>query len=83
MAFTEELAVTAVSISEMAVILKTDPADPDGPQESAHFRVSVVRSDGSIKQVKGDLVPHITVAQRSGLLDFMAALRTQAETEIL
>jgi len=82
MAWTQEPTITATGIETMVVILKTNPLDPDETQ-SANFWLMVRRSDGSTKKLAGDLVPHITVAQRDGLLAFMASLRTQAEAEVL
>lgn len=82
MPFNRETAVTATGVGTMVVILKTNLDDPD-VQQSAHFQLLVLRSDGSRKSLRGNLVPHITEAQRNGLMDFMAALRTQAEEQIL
>ena len=81
MAFQPQPTITATGIGKMVVILKTDP-DADDPQ-SAHYQIEIERSDGSRKSLRGDLVPHITAAQRQGLMDFMASLRTQAEEQIL
>jgi len=66
----------------MVVTLKTNPLDPMNPQ-TANFWLLVRRSDGSMKKITGDLVPHITVAQRTGLLSFMDDLRLQAIAEVL
>ena len=82
MAFTTEPTITSTGIETMVVILKTNPLDPD-EQQSAHFWLMVRRSDGSTKKISGDLVPHITVAQRDGLLAFMANLRDQAIAQVL
>jgi len=82
MAFNPEPTITPDHIEAMVVILKTNPYDPD-EQQSAHFQIELIRSDGSRKSIRGDLVPHITAAQRQGLMDFMASLRTQAEEQIL
>jgi len=81
MAFQPQPTITPTGIGALVVILKTDP-DADDPQ-SAHFQIEIERSDGSRKSLRGDLVPHITPAQRDGLLSFMASLRAQAEEEIL
>lgn len=81
MAFQPQPTITATGIGALVVILKTDP-DADDPQ-SAHYQIEIERSDGSRKSLRGDLVPHITAAQRQGLMDFMASLRTQAEEQIL
>jgi len=45
--------------------------------------VEVVLDNGEAREVTGDLVPYLTQAQISGLMDFMADLRNKAEAEIL
>jgi len=82
MAFQPQPTITSTGIGKMVVILKTDP-DDEYVQQSAHYQIEIERSDGSRKSLRGDLVPHITAAQRQGLMDFMASLRTQAEEQIL
>ena len=82
MAFNQETGRTAEDIGTIVIILKTNPNDPD-VQQSAHFWFQVLFDDGSTKKVRGDLVPHITAAQRNGLMDFMDDLRTQAEEQVL
>lgn len=79
MAFDLEPTRTPASIGNVEVILKDSLADG----KSAHFDVIVNFSDGSTVHRRGDLVPHITVAQRDALINFMAGLRVQAETQLL
>lgn len=52
-------------------------------RKEARYWVEVVMSDGSAQILQGDLVPHLSGAQISGLIDFMADLRAKAEAEIL
>lgn len=83
MAFDQEPTRTPTAIGSIVVALK-DAFDGEGtPYQSAHFDVKVELSDGTVITRRGNLVPHITAAQRQGLMDFMASLRAQAEAEIL
>ena len=83
MAFQQQTTITATEIRNITVYLK-DAFDEQGtPYQSAHFQVQILMSDGRELSRRGDLVPHITPAQRQGLLDFMDSLRTQAANEIL
>jgi hypothetical protein len=83
-AFQQEPTRTPVGIGNIVVHLKDAAAtEEQAAYQSAHFEVKVVLSDGTIVHRTGDLAPHITPAQRQGLMDFMAALRAQAEEEIL
>lgn len=82
MAFEPEPTRTPEAIGNIVVILK-DAFGESGPYQSAHFDVRIVLSDGREVSRRGDLVPHITPAQRTALMDFMDGLRTQAETQIL
>lgn len=82
MAFAREVVRTPTAIGDITIQLFS--ADPTvGPQSAAHYRVHVVMSDGGVKVVEGDLVPHLTQTQINSLLAFMAAMRTKAVAEIL
>ena len=87
MAFIVEGTDTPTSIGTIVVILK-DAVDggEDGNEayQSAHFQVAVLNQNGERMETrKGNLVPHITTAQKNALMSFMASLRTQAENQIL
>jgi len=82
MAFDAEPTRTPVNIGEVTIVLRTDPNDA-AQQQGALFEIEVLLSDGTNVNRRGDLVPHITTAQRTALMSFMDSLRTQAETEIL
>lgn len=82
MAFQEEASRVATAIAAISVELYQP--DPTGSEVAgANYSVQVRFSDGSIAVRTGDLVPHITVAQRNALLSFMGTLRTQAIAEFL
>lgn len=83
MAFTQEPTRTPQAIGSVVVILKDAFNEEGSPYQSAHFDIQVELSDGSVIVRRGDLVPHITPAQRSALMTFMEGLRTQAEQEVL
>lgn len=80
MAFDQAAARTPTSIGYLRVTLKDD-----GPgSQGANFAAQVLDQNGDEYEVKGgNLVPHLTQQQIAGLLDFMTALRTQAEEQIL
>lgn len=82
MAFTKEGVRTPIAIGAIAVQLYSP--DPTGTEVAgATFSVQVKMSDGSIKVLDGDLLPHLTAQRKTSLNTFMADLRTQAVTEIL
>lgn len=83
MAFTPEPTVTATEIKSITIHLMDYYDETDTLQHAANFDLDVLRSDGSMKRIAGDLIPHITVAQRDALIAFLAALRTQAESQVL
>jgi hypothetical protein len=86
MAFTPEPTRTPTEIRDIYVTLKDmvgGTLEHPDPYQEADFAVLVELSDGTNVRRSGDLVPHITPAQRQGLMDFMTALRAQAETQIL
>lgn len=77
-----ESARTPVAIGDISIELFNP--DPTGTGDAgATYSVQVHMSDGTTVVRSGNLVPHITVAQRNALLSFMASLRTQAAAEIL
>ena len=84
MTFVIEPTRTPDAIQNIVVTLKDAIAHGDeDAYKSAHFVVNVLLSDGTVIHRKGDLVPHITVAQRDALMAFMNSLRTQAISEIM
>jgi hypothetical protein len=75
---------TAMSISALYVILADLAASGDTlASQTGRYQIKVAYSDGTVGNVTGDLVPHITVAQRNALLNFMTSLRAQAEEQML
>lgn len=82
MAFTQEPVRTPTAIADIEVRL-FDPEPGSGGQQSVSYSVQVRYSDGSRKVLSGDLAPHLTPQQISGLQSFMAAMRTKANDEIL
>lgn len=84
MAFPKQQAIThtPTAITDLVVIL-TSP-DPRGQEQpSAAFEVGVLYTTGEIKNVSGDLAPHLTQAEINQLMSFMATLRTRAATQLL
>lgn len=82
MAFEQALTATPGAIEDISVALVDYIADEENPaRQEAHFEVQVRYSNGEMKT--GDLVPHLTPAQITGLMDFVDDMRTKAEEEIL
>lgn len=83
MAFVQEPTRTPTEIRNIVIVLK-DAFDEEGdPYQSAHFRIQIVLSDGTVMWRRGDLVPHITAGQRNALIQLMADLRAQAVNQII
>lgn len=93
MAFERVQAVNPSALGELRVTLidapgQGDPGNPQAtgympPRKEACYCIEVQMNDGSTKTLQGDLVPHLSGAQITGLMDFMAAMRAKAEAEIL
>lgn len=84
MAFTKEVVRSPVSIGDISIdLFDPDPNAIEIEQKGATYNVQIRYSDGVIETRSGNLLPHITTAQRNGLQSFMASLRTQAATEFL
>lgn len=88
MPFNPEPTRTPIGIGTIIVRLKDVPetvveGETRPAWQAAYFDVQVMLSNGWKTVRHGDLVPYITTAQRNALMSFMAALRTQAESEIL
>ena len=81
MAFEPETPKVPASIGDLSVVL-TDYIDAE-TTSTASYEVQLLQGDGSIfKLASGDLVPHLSAAQISGLLALMADLRTKAQALI-
>jgi len=65
--------------------IKIELADEDGTTGgyAAYYEAQVVMDDGTRRTRRGNLVPHLTPAQRTALIGFVQDLRTQAEAQIL
>lgn len=68
------------SIGEIQIVLIDFPNDED----RARFAIQVLDQNEEIMDRKiGNLISHITAQQIAQIQNFMADIRTQAETEIL
>ena len=82
MAFITEQNMVPDSIGDISITI-TDYVNQVSADQ-IHYSVQILQADGSIFNVKvGNLVLHLTTGQISALIDFMAVLRTKAETEFL
>ncbi len=82
MAFPEIVVPTPTAIADIEVrLFSPDPTGTGTP--SADYSVQVIYSDGSMRVLTGNLVPHLTQGQINSLLSFMASLRVQANDQIL
>lgn len=82
MTFSREEAITPVAIAGIEVTL-IDPDPTRGELARATFEVRIRLSNGETVLRAGDLATHITPAQRTSLLAFMATLRAKAVAEVL
>ncbi len=72
------------SIADLSVVLTDYVADGDQEaRQEGRFEVQVKYTNGEIKLIQGDLLPHLDVSQKSSLSQFMQFLRIKAEQEIL
>lgn len=84
MAFDPEDPRSPSAIGNLKVILHTWPDAEGIIDQAASFQVEVLDQNGqALRHRNGSLTPHLTPAQRSGLSQFMADLRAQAETQIV
>ena len=97
MAFTPARSRAPVAIGAMYIRLTDKPSvdtiltGPDGDEDhiveaasrGAQYSLVVEYNDGSTETVAGNLVPHITSAQITALISFIAGLRAQAVEQIL
>ncbi len=87
MAWTPPVAQTPTSIPRLTVVISDRLAtEEDLAGQTANYSLTLLDQNGkriAFNKDAGDLVPHITPAQRTALMDFMTSLRTQAETQIL
>ena len=67
--------ITDVGIRDISVELFRGN---DGTQK-ARFNIQVARSDGSILVRNGNLIPHLTNAEITGLQNLMNRIRTKAQ----
>lgn len=84
MAFPKQTVITntPTAITDLRVILHSP--DPRGEvQPNAAFRVGILYSTGEIRELEGDLVPHLTQSEINQLLSFLSTLRTRAVAQLL
>jgi len=81
MAFDPAAPKVPTSIGDISVVL-TDYIDEETPS-TATYEVQVKDADGGMFALEqGDLVPHLSSAQVTGLLALMAEIRTKAQAFI-
>lgn len=82
MAWEQQVAKAPTYIGTIRITL----ADNDGIAENhiVNFHVQVLDQDkDTIRELSGDLVPHLTGAQKTALVGFLADIRAKAVAEIL
>ena len=84
------VAVTRIpeSIADLSVVLTDfieNQAEEGEPEvfQTGRFEVQVKYTNGEIKLIQGNLVPHLTAGQKTALMGFLTSLRVKAEEEIL
>lgn len=92
MAFTPPTPQTPTSIGLLTVTIWDKPEGaPGGPMptagtQGAWYTLDLLDENGMpipFEAASGDLVPHLTQAQITGLMDFMAGLHALAEQQLL
>lgn len=86
MSFEREPKRIASSIADVSIHL-FDP-DPNVKKElkelqTIRYGVQIKYDNGEIKGKSGDLIPHLTSAQKKYFITFMSKLRTKVESEII
>lgn len=71
MAFEKIQTVTHENVGDIKITLRN--------ANSASYSIKIIMSDGSIQTVNGDLVPHLDVSQRTGLIALMDDVRIKAQ----
>ena len=74
---------TPEAIEDLSITLTDYIATDEPAHQSADYSVQVKYNNGEITVMAGDLVPHLSSAQRTALMGFMDTLRVKAEEEIL
>lgn len=72
MAFTREPVRTPVAIEDVSVELFSPGPSSPGAQAGAAYSVQVRYNTGEIRVLTGNLAPHLTQAQITGLLNFVS-----------
>lgn len=73
---------TAQRIGDIVIELYSPGVGSEHPA-GARYTVKVWMSDGSVKELRGDLVPFLTQQQINGQLAFLDTMRARAVAEIL
>lgn len=71
----EVASITPVSIDEIIVTLTNN--------DQVRYSIQIRMSDETIRVRTGDLLPHLTTAQKNAMVNFMDQLNTKAEAEFL
>lgn len=75
------IAPTPVRIGDIEIpLFDPAPENEEGTPQGATYRVQVELSDGSIEIRQGNLIPHLTNAEVTGLQNLLARLRGKANT---
>ena len=74
---------TPDTIEDISITLTDYIATDEPAKQTAEYSVQVRYSDGSIRVMTGNLVPHLTSSRITALKAFMDEIRTKAEEEIL
>lgn len=83
MAFTKPTQPTPAIIGEIRI---RDLVDIDGDPNKITAFVTVERLSASGENAgnfNGNLLPHLTTAQKNGIINLFAAIRAKAQTELL
>lgn len=78
--FNQAVARTPVSISPLELTLRVEPTGEGGNKYEAYYRFVLLDANGEEVEVRaGQLVDHITIAQRDAIMSFLDSMLTKAQ----
>ena len=69
-----------VSVEDIEILLfDPGPNNEEDTPQGGRYNAQLAMSDGSVEVRRGNLIPHLTAAEISGLQTLLARLRAKAE----
>ena len=74
---------TPTAVETVRIILEQNVDEAGETRQTIEYRAEIMMSDGSRRQAAGNLMPHLTAAQKTQLSGFLTAMFDKAAAEIL